>query len=63
MENENKIAGGKIKSWGVRYSVPAPVLKRIGLGVGDDVEWSFGERDGKPIAILEKAETKETKEE
>ena len=55
MSDENRLSGGKIKSWGVRYSVPAPVLKRIGLGVGDDVEWSFGERDGKQIAILEKA--------
>ena len=57
MENKNIIAGGKVKSWGVRYSVPAEVLKRIGVGVGDSVQWSFGERDGKRIAILEKEES------
>jgi hypothetical protein len=62
MENENIIAGGKVKSWGVRYSVPAEVLKRIGVGVGDNVQWTLGERDGKKIAILEKADEEAKKD-
>ena len=51
-----KTIKGTVKSWGLRVSVPADVLKGIGVQVGDNVVWSFGERDGKPIAILEKAQ-------
>jgi hypothetical protein len=56
MENEKKIAGGKVKTWGIRYPVPAPVLKGIGLNVGDEVEWQIEERKGKKVAVLSRKE-------
>ena len=56
MSEEKKVIVGTVKSWGKRYPVPADVLEGIGADVGDDVEWSFGERDGKRIAILQKKE-------
>lgn len=55
-EEEKKVIVGTVKSWGTRYSVPADVLNGIGANVGDEVEWSFGVRDGKRIAILQKKE-------
>ena len=58
---ENKISG-KATAWGLRLSVPAPILKGVGIQVGDEVEWSLGEREGKKIAILQKAD-EEAKEE
>jgi len=61
-EKENVIVG-TAKSWGLRVAVPAPILRGIGVQVGDGVVWSFGERDGNKIAILERAEpTEGTKE-
>jgi antitoxin component of MazEF toxin-antitoxin module len=54
MSKGNKIAGGKVKTWGIRYPVPASVLKGIGLDVGDEVEWELEERDGKRVAVLSK---------
>ena len=56
MSEEKKVIVGTAKSWGLRLAVPAPILKEIGIQVGDAVEWSFGERDGKKIAILQKKE-------
>ena len=58
MSEEKKIAGGKVKTWGIRYPVPAPVLKGIGLDVGDEVEWTIEEVGGKKAAILMKKEVK-----
>lgn len=55
-EEEKKVIGGTVKSWGKRYPVPADVLEHIGADVGDEVVWSFGEQDGKRIAILQKKE-------
>ena len=57
-----KTISGKATAWGLRLSVPAPILKGIGIQVGDGVVWTIGEKDGKPIAILQKAE-EEAKEE
>ena len=56
MNEKKKIEGGKVKTWGIRYPVPAPVLKAIGLNVGDDVEWEIEERKGKKVAVLSKKE-------
>jgi hypothetical protein len=56
MNEEKKIAGGKVKTWGIRYPVPALVLKGIGLNVGDEVEWEIEERKGKKVAVLSKKE-------
>jgi len=59
MSEEKKIAGGKVKTWGIRYPVPAHVLKGIGLDVGDKVEWEIEERKGKKVAVLSKKEASE----
>ncbi len=56
MIEEKKVVGGKVTSWGIRLQVPSAVIKGIGLKVTDEVEWSLGEKDGKKIAILQKAE-------
>ena len=55
MDEEKKIEG-KVSSWGIRIQVPAPVIKGIGLVVGDDVEWTIEEKDGKKVAVLSKKE-------
>jgi bifunctional DNA-binding transcriptional regulator/antitoxin component of YhaV-PrlF toxin-antitoxin module len=55
MKNEKKIEG-KVSSWGVRIQVPAPVIKGIGLEVGDEVLWTIEEVGGKKAAILRKKE-------
>jgi len=59
MKEEKKISGGKVKSWGIRYQVPAWVLKNIGLEVGEEVEWEIKEVDGKKVAVLSKKEKTE----
>jgi bifunctional DNA-binding transcriptional regulator/antitoxin component of YhaV-PrlF toxin-antitoxin module len=56
--NEKEKIGGKVTSWGVRIQVPAPVIKGIGLEVGDEVEWQIEEVGGKKAAILMKKEVK-----
>jgi len=56
--NEKGIEGGKVRSWGIRYQVPAPILKAISLSVGDEVLWTLEERDGKTVAVLSKKEDK-----
>ena len=56
MTEQKNVIGGKVTSWGIRLAVPSAVIKGIGLKVTDEVMWSLGERDGKPIAILQKAE-------
>lgn len=56
MSEEMKAIVGTVKSWGLRYAVPAPILKAIGVDVGDEVEWTLEERKGKKIAILQKKE-------
>ena len=55
MTEEKKIEG-KVTSWGVRIQVPAPVIKGIGLVVGDEVLWTIEERHGKKVALLQKKE-------
>lgn len=57
--NEKDTIGGKVTSWGVRIQVPAPVIKGIGLEVGDEVEWTIEEVGGKKVAVLSKKENKE----
>ena len=50
---------GKARAWGVRLQVPSAVIKAVGIEIGDEVEWSIGEKDGDKIAILSKKEKKE----
>ena len=57
MKGEEKIQG-TVKSWGTRLSVPAGILKGIGLVLQDDVEWDLEERKGKKVAVLSKKEEK-----
>ena len=45
---------GKARAWGVRLQVPSAVIKAVGIEIGDEVEWSIGEKDGVKIAILAK---------
>ena len=47
---------GMVTSWGTRLQVPVRVLRELGLGVGDKVEWMIREEDGKKVAILRKKE-------
>ena len=54
--NEEKKIEGKVTTWGVRIQVPAPVIKGIGLEVGDEVVWTIEEVGGKKAAILMKKE-------
>jgi len=54
-----KIIEGTVKSWGLRVAVPAPILKNIGVSVGDEVIWTLEERDGKTVAVLSKKESVE----
>jgi hypothetical protein len=56
MKKKITIIRGKVKSWGLRLPVPAPILKGIGVGIGDEIVWSLGERNGKKVAILGKAD-------
>jgi len=55
MSEEKKIEG-KVTAWGVRIQVPAPVIKGIGLVVGDEVLWAIEVRHGKRVAVLQKKE-------
>lgn len=57
MSEEKKIEG-KVTTWGVRIQVPAPVIKGIGLEVGDKVVWTIEEVGGKKVAVLGKKEEK-----
>jgi bifunctional DNA-binding transcriptional regulator/antitoxin component of YhaV-PrlF toxin-antitoxin module len=57
MDEEKKIEG-KVSSWGIRIQVPAPIIKGIGLVVGDEVVWKVEEVGGKKAAILMKKEVK-----
>jgi len=45
---------GIVTTWGTRLQVPAAVLRALGLGAGDKVEWLIREEDGKKVAILRK---------
>jgi hypothetical protein len=56
--NNEKTVEGKVTSWGVRLAVPAPIIKGIGLVVGNEVEWEIKEVGGKKAAILMKKEEK-----
>ncbi|RKY41368.1 MAG: hypothetical protein DRP85_06520 [Candidatus Makaraimicrobium thalassicum] len=47
---------GIVTTWGTRLQVPAAVLRALGLGAGDRVEWMIREEDGKRVAILRKKE-------
>ena len=47
---------GMVTSWGRRLQVPVRILRELGLSVGDKVEWSIREEDGKRVAILRKKE-------
>ena len=58
MSEEKKIEG-KVTAWGVRIQVPAPVIKGIGLVVGDEVLWAIEVRHGKRVAVLQKKEERE----
>jgi hypothetical protein len=57
--NNEKTVEGKVTSWGVRLAVPAPIIKGIGLVVGNEVEWELEDREGKMVAVLSKREIKE----
>ena len=56
--NEKMKMEGKARAWGVRLQVPSAVIKAVGIEIGDEVEWSIGEKDGDKIAILAKKEEK-----
>ncbi len=47
---------GKVTSWGTRLVIPAPIIKKAGFVVGDDVLFDVEERNGKKIIIVQKKE-------
>ncbi|MDI6708836.1 MAG: hypothetical protein QME47_07125 [Candidatus Thermoplasmatota archaeon] len=49
---------GKVKSWGLRLHVPAAILHKIGVSVGDEVEWKIEKRGSEKVAVLKKKEIK-----